>query len=102
MMTGNTEDKDKTNDSGNTQQHQNEKTVTPDNQKRGGSWEKWDHRRAFFKDSAAPIIGCLTLHFNGNVKNFLEHHTRSGKFGFSKFFKICLGKEGISCCNSNS
>jgi hypothetical protein len=140
MMTGNTEDKDKTNDSGNTQQHQNEKTVTPDNQKRVGSWEKWDHPyrkeiknlnnnsekiqkimeihdaatkekitpskmtepcRAFFKDSAAPIIGCLTLHFNGNVKNFLEHHTRSGKFGFSKFFKICPGKEGISCCNSN-
>jgi hypothetical protein len=44
--------------------------------------------RAFFKDSAGPITCCLTLHFNGNVKNFLEHHTRSGKFGFSKFLKI--------------
>jgi hypothetical protein len=46
--------------------------------------------RAFFRDSAGPIVCCLTLHRNGNVYNFLEHHTRSGKIVFSKFFKICL------------
>jgi hypothetical protein len=39
MITGNTDDKEQSNYSGNTQQHHNEKNIAPYNQKRGGSWD---------------------------------------------------------------
>jgi hypothetical protein len=57
--------------------------------------------RSFFKDCVGPIANCLTLHFNGNITTFLEHHTKSGKLLFSKFAKICCGKR-MSCASNYS
>ena len=63
MITSATDDKEQINDSGNTQQHQNEKTVTPYNQTRGGSW---DHAERSSKKNIArnadKVMKILTIH----------------------------------------
>jgi hypothetical protein len=63
MITSATDDKEQSNDSGNTQQHHNEKTITPYTQKRGGSC---DHaERSSIKNiarNADKVMKILTIH----------------------------------------